>query len=237
MIVLRSLLFVVLFYLWSIVLTVGLSPLLLGPRAWVIAAMRFWARGFMAMLGPVCGVRIEVRGREHLAAGAALVAAKHQCMLDALGAMAIFDDACFVTKKELFLIPLFGWWSARAGMIAVDRSGQAKALRKMVTDARERMRDARQLIVFPEGHRVAPGETGTYRPGVAALYRELGLPCTPMATNSGAHWPAHGFIRRPGVIVYEFLEPIAAGEHRASFMRTLEDRIETASLRLLAENP
>jgi 1-acyl-sn-glycerol-3-phosphate acyltransferase len=97
------------------------------------------------------------------------------------------------------------------------------------------MREARQLVIFPEGHRMPPGETGIYQPGVAALYRELGLPCTPMATNSGAHWPAHGFIRRPGVVVYQFLEPIPPGLHRAAFMRTLQDRIESASLALLAE--
>jgi 1-acyl-sn-glycerol-3-phosphate acyltransferase len=95
------------------------------------------------------------------------------------------------------------------------------------------MAEDRQLVIFPEGTRMPPGETGKYQPGVAALYRELNLPCTPVATNSGAHWPAHGFIRRPGVIVVEFLEPIPAGLNRALFMRTLEDRIEPASAALL----
>ncbi|HWF00867.1 MAG TPA: lysophospholipid acyltransferase family protein [Caulobacteraceae bacterium] len=235
MIVLRSLVFVVLFYLWSALMVVVLAPVMLGPRRWTLAAMHVWARGFMALLEPICGIEVVVRGREHLPAGAAFVAAKHQCMLDALGTVAFFDDACFVTKQELFAIPFFGWWSRRAGMIAVDRGGRSAALRKMVSDARARMSEARQLIIFPEGHRMAPGETGDYQPGVAALYRELGLPCTPLATNSGLHWPAHGFIRRPGRIVYEFLEPIPAGLHRSAFMRTLQERIETASRRLLAE--
>ncbi len=231
----RSLLFVLLFYIWSAFCAILLSPVLLGPRPWTVAVMRVWAKGFIALLEPICGIRLEIRGREHLPTGAALVAGKHQCMLDALGTFAIYPDACFVTKKELFAIPFFGWWARRDQMIAIDRGGHSTALRQMMGDARRRMSEARQLIIFPEGHRMEPGETGDYKPGVAALYRELGLPCTPVATNSGRHWPAHGFVRRPGVIVYEFLEPIPPGLPRAAFMRTLQTRIETASLALLPE--
>jgi 1-acyl-sn-glycerol-3-phosphate acyltransferase len=212
-----------------------MAPLLLAPRPWMMRAMRIWAQVLIAVMRPICGIRVEVRGREHLPMGAALVASKHQCMFDALGTLAIYPDACFVTKRELFSIPFFGWYCRHSGMIDVDRAGRSRALRQLVSDAQDRMREARQLIIFPEGHRMAPGETGDYQPGVAALYRELGLPCTPVATNSGRHWPAHGIIRRPGVIVYQFLEPIPAGLHRAAFMRTLEDRIETASTALLAE--
>ncbi|MBV8684873.1 MAG: 1-acyl-sn-glycerol-3-phosphate acyltransferase [Caulobacteraceae bacterium] len=235
MTVLRSLVFVALFYLFSVLWVIVMLPTVLGPRSWTVTCVKVWAKVFTAMLAPICGVRVEVRGREHMPAGPALVAAKHQCMFDALGTMAIYPDACFVTKKELFAIPLFGWYARRAGMIPVDRSGHSKALRQLVSDARERMSEARQLVIFPEGHRMPPGETGDYQPGVAALYRELGLPCTPVATNSGVHWPAHGFIRRPGTIVYEFLPPIPAGLHRATFMRELQERIEPASRALLAE--
>jgi 1-acyl-sn-glycerol-3-phosphate acyltransferase len=235
MVVVRSLVFVALFYLWSTACAIVMIPLLLAPRRWMMAAMKIWAKGFIALLDPVCGIRVELRGREHLPKGAALVAGKHQCMFDALGTLAFYPDACFVTKKELFAIPFFGWYCARAGMIAIDRQGHSKALRKLVADAQQQMREARQLIIFPEGHRMPPGETGLYQPGVAALYRDLGLPCTPVATNSGMHWPAHGFIRRPGTIVYQFLEPIPAGLQRAPFMRTLQERIETASCALLGE--
>jgi 1-acyl-sn-glycerol-3-phosphate acyltransferase len=233
MILLRSLVFVALFYLWSTAAVIILLPVLLFPRSWTMRVMAIWSAGFTHLLRVVCGVRVEVRGRENLPRGAALVAAKHQCMFDPLGGLAIYPDACFVTKVELFAIPFFGWYSAKAGMIAVDRGGHAKALRKLVADARARMAEERQLVIFPEGHRMPPGETGKYQPGVAALYRELGLPCTPVATNSGMHWPAHGFIRRPGLIVVEFLEPIPAGLPRATFMRLMEERIETASAKLL----
>ena len=131
-------------------------------------------------------------------------------------------------------IPFMGWYSKLSGMIVIDRGGHATALRKMMADARDRLDDGRQLVIFPEGHRQDPGATPDYKPGIAALYRDLDMPCIPVATNSGVHWPAHGFLRKPGVVVYEYLEPIPAGLKRADFMALLEERIETASNALLA---
>jgi 1-acyl-sn-glycerol-3-phosphate acyltransferase len=118
-------------------------------------------------------------------------------------------------------------------MIPINRDGGAGALRAMLSLAKTRVRENRQIVIFPEGTRTAPGTTGEYKPGVAALYRVLGLPCTPMATNSGVHWPAHGFLRRPGLVVYEFLEPLPPGLERDAFMRLLEERLEAASRALL----
>jgi 1-acyl-sn-glycerol-3-phosphate acyltransferase len=234
-IVVRSLLFVALFYLWSIAAVIVMVPLLLAPRRWMAAATKLWARVVMALLWPICGVRVEIRGREHLPGKGALIAAKHQCMFDTMAPFTVFADAAYVMKRELMNIPFYGWYARKAGMIVVDREAHAKALRKLVADARRTVAAARQVVIFPEGHRTPPGAKSDYKPGVAALYRDLGLPCTPMATNSGAHWPAHGFIRRPGTIVYEFLEPIPAGLRRGEFMRTLQARLEEASGRLLAE--
>ena len=233
MMIIRSLAFVALFYLWSAALAILMLPLLLLPRRWMLGAFRFWALGVIWMLGLVCGIRVELRGREHLPKGRALIAAKHQCMFDVFAQFIWLRDSCFVMRKELMRIPFFGWYAAKAGMIVVDREGGSTALRKLVRDARDRLADSRELVIFPEGHRGEPGVAGDYQPGVAGLYRDLGLPACPVATNSGVHWPAHGFLRRPGVIVFEFLEPIPAGMKRAEFMRTLEDRIEAASNALL----
>lgn len=235
MILVRSLAFVVVFYLWSAAVGAAMIPLFVGPRIWILRATSFWATGVIGLLRWICGVRVEVRGRQHLPAGAALIAAKHQCMFDTMGPLTVFADACYVMKRELMRIPFYGWYSWKAGMIAIDREGGAKALRKLRSDAAARLKQDRQLVVFPEGTRTAPGAKAAYKPGIAALYRDLGLACIPLATNSGMHWPAHGFIRRPGVIVYQFLEPIAAGLQRAEFMRVLEARLEAASLALLGE--
>jgi 1-acyl-sn-glycerol-3-phosphate acyltransferase len=235
MILARSLLFVVAFYVFSTLCAFAMLPLLLCPRRWMILGMAAWSRGVILMLRLICGVRMEVRGRQYLPAGAGLIGAKHQCMFDTMGPLSVFPDSAYVMKRELLKVPVYGWFCVKAGMIAIDRDAQAKALRALIADATARAADGRQVVIFPEGTRTAPGAKGDYKPGVAALYRALDLPCTPMATNSGAHWPAHGFIRKPGVIVYEFLEPIPAGLPRAAFMRLLEERLETASLALLGE--
>lgn len=234
MIAVRSWLYLLFFVLWSAVIFVGGLPLLLCPRRWTVKAMGFHAWGLQVGLRAICGIRVEVRGREHLPVGPALIAAKHQCMFDTVAPFVFLDDACFVMKKELMIIPFYGWYSWKSQMIVVDREGHAKALRKLVSDARERLRDRRQLIIFPEGHRHDPGDPPDYKPGIAGLYRDLGLPCVPVATNSGVHWPAKGFMRRPGTIVFQYLEPIPAGLKRADFMRLLQERIETASTALLA---
>jgi 1-acyl-sn-glycerol-3-phosphate acyltransferase len=155
-------------------------------------------------------------------------------MFDVFAQFAWLPYACFVMKKELGRIPFFGWYAAKAGMIPVDREGHSAALKQLVRDSKQRLAEDRQLLIFPEGTRQEPGVKGDYKPGIAALYRELGVAVHPVATNSGVHWPAHGFMRKPGLIVFEYLEPIPPGLKRGEFMRVLEDRVETASAKLLA---
>jgi len=233
MILARSLLFAVVFYVWSIGLCNLCLPVLIGPRSWLTGAFKFWARGVIWQLRVICGVRVEVRGRQYVPTGRALVAAKHQCMFDVFAQFATLPDVCFVMRKELMWIPWFGWYAWKARMVVVDREGGSSALRKMVRDGQDRLAEDRQLLIFPEGHRGEPGVAGDYQPGVAGLYRDLGLPAHLVATNSGAHWPAHGIIRRPGAIVFEYLPPLPAGMKRAEFMREMQERIETASTALL----
>jgi 1-acyl-sn-glycerol-3-phosphate acyltransferase len=231
--VLRSLAFVLLFYLWTVVIAVGCTPILAGPSRWSLAMFHFWGRGIVVLLG-VAGVRVEVRGREHIPAGPALVAPKHQSMFDVFAQFTWLPASVFVMKKELNLIPWFGWYAAKVGTIDIDRSAHANALRKMVREAKALFARNRQVVIFPEGTRKTPGQPPDYKPGIAALYRELAVPVHPVATNSGEHWPSRGFlIRRPGTIVFEYLEPIPPGLKRAEFMRILQDRIETRSQALL----
>lgn len=230
---LRSLLFQILFYGVSAILVIFFSPFLLGPRRWVMIIINSWGKAVTFLLGAICGVKVEVRGREHIPAGGALIAAKHQTMFDVFGAYAILPDATFVMKKELTSIPIFGWWGIKSGVVVVDRGGHAKALKKMVRDSLDRMKEARQLIIFPEGTRQKPGATPAYKPGIAALYRELDMPVIPLAINSGAHWSA--FTKTPGTIVFQFLPAIPPGLKRGEFMRELEGAIEPATQALMAE--
>jgi 1-acyl-sn-glycerol-3-phosphate acyltransferase len=233
LIVLRSLLFTAVFYTCSAIAAIGMIPLTLAPRGWMMAALRVWGRSVIWALRIFCGVRLEIRGREHIPSGPALLAPKHQCLFDTIVPMVLLPDCCQVMKKELTIIPFYGWYAAKAKMIVVDREGAAKTMRKLLADGRDRLAAGRQVLIFPEGHRMEPGAAPDYKPGVAALYG-LGVSCVPVATNSGAHWPAHGFKRYPGAIVVEFLEPIAPGLKRPAFMRELESRVETASNALLA---
>jgi 1-acyl-sn-glycerol-3-phosphate acyltransferase len=231
--VVRSLIYVALFYLWTALVAIVCTPLLLGPVSWTLGMFSFWSRGVVGLL-VVCGVRVEVRGRQHMPKGPALIAPKHQCMLDVFAQFGVLPSSCFVMKKELMWIPWFGWYAMKVKSIVVDREAGSTALRKMVREATNVFADNRQVVIFPEGHRMEPGAAPDYKPGIAALYREIDVPVHPVATNSGVHWPAHGFIRHPGTIVFEYLEPIPPGLKRAEFMRTLQDRIETASAALLA---
>ncbi len=235
MALIRALAFAAAFYGWSALLSLLMLPFLLGPWRWVSTGMRLWTRGVIGLLQAICGIRVEFRGLDHLPTGPALIAAKHQCMFDTMGPLVVIHDACYVMKSELTRIPVYGWISRKTRMIVVDREGQAKALRGLLTDAKARVAEGRPVVIFPEGSRTAPGERRDYQPGVAGLYRTLGLPCIPMATNSGAHWPAHGFQRIPGTIVFEFLPAIPPGLSREAFMAELQDRVEAASDRLLSE--
>ncbi|KRA59506.1 acyl-phosphate glycerol 3-phosphate acyltransferase [Caulobacter sp. Root655] len=228
MIYLRSFLFQLYFWVWSVFTTLWMLPFLVLPRKATIWALRVWANGLILGLRVLAGTKVEVRGREHLPAGPALIAAKHQSMFDVFAQFALLPDACLVMKKELLRVPLFGWYGLKAGMIVVDRAGHSMALKKLVRDTVDRMKETRQVVIFPEGTRGDVGVGGDYKPGIAALYRELDLPVTPLALNCGVHWPK-GFLRPPGTIVFEYLPAIPAGLKRGEFMREVQTRIDAAT--------
>lgn len=231
----RRVLMAVWLYGLTAICCVLLLPTLAMPRGAIMWGVGTWGRMLAFGLRWIGGVRIVVRGRDRLPGGGVLIAAKHQSMFDIIPPFFFLPDTAFVLKKELVRIPVFGWHCRKARMIAVDREGHARALKDLVAAAADRLKAGRQLIIFPEGTRKPPGATPDYKPGVAALYRELGLACTPMATNAGDFVSATGLPLRRGTIVFELLDPIPAGLKRGEFMRELQDRIETASARLSAE--
>jgi 1-acyl-sn-glycerol-3-phosphate acyltransferase len=138
-------------------------------------------------------------------------------------------------KKELMLIPVYGWLARKQRMIPIDRKAGASALRGLLRAAEAAKGEGRQIVIFPQGTRVAPGADAPYQPGVAALYARLGCPVVPVALNSGCFWPRRSFVKYPGRIVIELLEPIPPGLAKGAFLAELERRIETATARLEAE--
>ncbi len=235
MIKFRSALLTIGFLLACAITCVVMIPLFAGPRRWVMIGIGVWARVVTWLAWAICGIKTEVRGREHLPTGPALIAGKHQSLFDTCAPFAFLPDICYVLKKELVTIPLFGWYTLKGGMIVVDRSAGSTALRRLVDDTKDRLRLTRQIMIFPEGTRTDPGDEPSYKPGIAALYREMNMPVVPMATNSGVHWPASSWIRTPGTIVFEFLPAIPPGLKRSQFMAELEQRLETASTALYSE--
>jgi len=231
----RSLAFHAAFYLTTILFMVFALPLFLAPRSWVMWAWRLHSRTIVALLRVIAGVRIEVRGRERLPDGGYIVAAKHQSAWDTIAPMAYLPAPAVIIKEELTRIPLYGQFARKLGMIPVRRDRGAVALREMARTAKSRADAGRQIFIFPEGTRRAPGAQPDYKPGVVLLYEALDVPCVPLALNSGLYWPRHAWRLRPGTIIMEFLEPIPPGLSRQAFRERLIDVTEGATSRLVAE--
>jgi 1-acyl-sn-glycerol-3-phosphate acyltransferase len=230
---LRSLFFNVGWYVGSAVIAIAGMPVLLLPRGAVVAWADLWIDFCLWWLKVTCGITHRVRGLENRPAGPVILACKHQSSWETLAFHRLFPNAATVLKRELIFIPVVGWAMARAGNIAVERGDGAKALRSLLRQARQAVAEGRSILIFPEGTRTPVGSQLPYHAGTAALYRQLRLPVVPVALNSGLFWGRRKFIKRPGIIDIEVLEPIPPGLDRETFMSTLRERIEGASKRLV----
>lgn len=220
---------------WSMTLALGLLalPLLAGPRRGLRGPLRAWSAAALWLLRHICGIRVLVTGREHLpTAGAALIAAKHQSEFDTIVWLTLLPDPVYVLKRELFAIPVYGWHARRYGMIGVDRRAAASALRHLVRAARAALDAGRQVVIFPEGTRVQPGQRQRLQPGIAAMAAAVGLPVIPVATDAGRCWGRGLFARRAGVIHVSVLPPLPAGLGRAELLTRLDAVIEAEQVRL-----
>lgn len=232
----RAVLFNALFYLNILVHIVLGLPLFFLPRRFIWLMVRSWTASSLWLLRVICGIRYELIGLENIPRGGLLVASKHQSVWETFVLPTLFSDPTFVLKRELLWLPFFGWFLSKAQMIPVDRGKRSAALVAMTEHAKQKIKEGRQIIIFPEGTRRAPGAEPNYKFGVAHLYRELGVPCLPVALNSGFHWPRRSLELHPGTIRVQFLPPIMPGMPAEDFLKHLEDRIEPASSRLLAES-
>jgi len=232
---LRALLFQVFFWTWSILFNLVWLPALLMPRRAVTLGMEIWAGVSFWGLKHIVGLDYEVRGRENVPRGPAIYAAKHLSMWETIAQHVLLKDPAIVMKRELLKVPVYGWYAQKNEMIVIDRYGHASALREMIKAAKDRLLAGRPVVIFPEGTRKLPGETTDYKPGVAALYVALEVPCIPIALNSGLYWPRKGTWPKAGRIVVEFLPAIPPGMKRQNFMTELERQLEDATKRLLVE--
>ena len=235
MIYLRSALFNIVFYLNLVLFLVLGSGFYFTPRKWSIRALQVWARSSLFWLRVIAGIRMEVRGVENIPQGACLVAGKHQSFWETFAILPLLDDPAMVLKKELTYIPFFGWFIYKFRMIPVERSAGTQALRSLIEAGEKAVADGRQVVIMPEGTRRAPDDPPDYKPGAAALYGKLGVPCVPFGLNSGLFWPRRQFLRKPGTIIISFLPAIPPGLGRKPFQARLEEAVEGETARLVAE--
>jgi 1-acyl-sn-glycerol-3-phosphate acyltransferase len=235
MLFLRSLLFNILFYANLTVLVIGGLPTMIFGRAAILELARIWGRSSLWLLDKICGLKVEFRGVENLPQKGCIVAAKHQSIWETFALTTQLRDFTFILKRELTFLPLFGQYLLRADQIAIDRKSRSVALRQLLEQASMAIAEGRAIFIFPEGTRRPAGAPPHYRSGVSHLYVAANAPCVPVALNSGLFWPRRSFLRRPGTVTVEFLPAIEPGLPNGEFARLLQERIEAASNRLIAE--
>jgi 1-acyl-sn-glycerol-3-phosphate acyltransferase len=234
-IVLRSVLFNAAFYLTLVLYLVVALLALPFPRHAMLGVAKAWGRTNLWLLRAICGIEVEWRGLEKIPRGPLIVASKHQSVWETFALIPLFADPTFIVKRELMWIPVFGWCMWRADMISVDRGAGSQAMFQMTERAKFEIGRGRQIIIFPEGTRRGAGAAPAYKFGVAKLYAATGAPCLPIALNSGLVWPRRSFLRYPGVVRVEILDPIPPRLAPDAFFTKLQREIETATARLLEE--
>jgi 1-acyl-sn-glycerol-3-phosphate acyltransferase len=233
-ILLRSIVFNVLFYLNTVAYLIVALPTFFMPYRAIVAVAQSWGRTNLRLLR-IAGIGYEIRGIEKLPKGPLIVAAKHQSAWETFALLPLFENPFFIMKRELQWIPIFGWLTIKGRMVPVDRGAGSQALAAMVERARIELADSRQLIIFPEGTRRPPGAEPRYKYGVAHLYATEGVPCVPVALNSGLFWPRRSILRHPGTVIVEILDPIMPGLEKDEFFRRLQSELEAATSRLIEE--
>ena len=232
MIFLRSTLCNLLMLAWTILCGVGGVPVIfMNPPKSAVAVMNFWGRGMLAIARICCGIRMEVQGE--IPAGKVIIASKHQSAWETIVYHLLLPNPVFVLKRELNYIPIVGWYAMGLESIAIDRKAGKRALVQVVDQSIKKLEQARQVIIFPEGTRVKPGERRKYHGGVGAIYARAGVSAVPVALDSGVCWPKNSWKKYPGIITICFLEPIPPGLPREEFMRVVEERIEAGQAALM----
>ena len=229
----RSVVFIGQMYLSMALFGLVFTPWALFDRRGAFVAIRGWAHWVRWTAGWMVGLRSEVRGL--VPDGEVLVAAKHQSFFDIIILCSVLPRPKFIMKRELLRAPILGWYATRIGCVPVDRGKRGQAIREMVAAVAAGRQEPGQLVIYPQGTRVAPGAYLPYKVGSGILYQELGGSCVPVACNVGVFWPRQSLRRRPGLAVVEFLPPLPAGLPLRDFMQQLEAGVEEASNRLMAE--
>jgi len=232
----RSSLFKVVFYIWTALFCIFYLPLMWLPRNGLIAFQRVWSYGILVILKIFMNINLKIKGRENIPAGGAIFAVKHQSSFDTFIMHTLVSAPAFVMKKELLKIPLYGSFCLNTGMIPIDRNGGLKSLKDLMKKSATAVDEGRQVIIFPEGSRIIPGDSGEYQTGIYGIYKFTKEPVIPVALNSGLYWPKFGHLVPNGDIIFDFMPAIEPGKSKEEFMGILEQKIELSSNQMIEDN-
>jgi len=226
---LRSWAYFFTFLTWTIFAALAFLPLLL-TKPTALIAVRLWTGGVMKLARVVAGIHCRVEGIEHVPKGACIIAAQHQSSFETYRLFQDLEHPIFILKRELTWIPFIGWYMTRAGFVPIDRGAGAGAMRKMLREAQRALEAGHQVVVFPEGTRVRPGQNQAYRPGIVALYSQCAVPVVPMALNTGYFWGKTRILKIPGQIIFRFLPVLPEGLDKDSLLAELRTRLDSIKL-------
>ena len=230
---LLSLLFIAQMYLAMALIALAFAIPAILSRDMAFAGVHAYCNWVRWTARLLVGLRSEIRGP--VPQGEVLIAAKHQSFFDIILLCSVLPRPKFIMKRELIWAPILGQYALRIGCIPVDRGKRGAAITKMIADAAKGATQPGQLVIYPQGTRVPPGEVKPYKVGTGLLYDQLRQTCIPAATNVGVFWPKHNLMRYPGLAVVEFLPEIAPGLTVPDFMREVEAVVEDASHRLMRD--
>ena len=231
------LLLTILFYsalaLWTILMGILSLPFMFLPSKYIRFPAKTWIKGIFILLEYICGVTHEFRGHKNLTNEPLIIVSKHQSAFETFALYFYLESSFFIHKKQLFYIPIFGQYLLKSNMVSIDRAGQGKAMRKMISDVKKKLDHGSTIIIFPEGTRKKPGEKTDYKTGFVGIYNTTKRKLQPVALNSGLFWQKGMKIIKKGHIVIEFLPQIETGLSKKEVLEKVEYSIESATNKLL----
>ena len=229
----RSIIFYLLLFIWTFFLGIFSLPYLLLPSSHLRNLANLWISGILQLLRLTCNITYEIKGKENIPNNAVIVASKHQSAFETLLLFKLIKNSIFIHKRELFFIPIFGLYLKKSNMISINRSEGINAMRKMLNEVKQRISNGYSIIIFPEGTRKKTDEPPDYKTGIAGIYKESNSEVLPVAINSGLYWPKHTFIKKPGKIIIKFLKLIPSQLEKSEFLKKIESVIEEETNKII----
>ena len=231
---LLTFIFYIAFASWTILMGILSIPFLILPSKFIRFPAKMWIKGLFILLKYICGLTHEIRGLNKLSNEPIIIVSKHQSAFETFALYYYLEKSFFIHKKQLFYIPIFGQYLMKHNMVAINRSGKASAMRKMISDVKKKLDSGSTIIIFPEGTRKQPGEKADYKTGFIGIYNVSKRKLQPVALNSGLYWQKGIKIIKKGHIIIEFLPQIEAGLNKTDVLEKVKYSIESATKKLLS---